>query len=176
LNFELHAGGTGASVATLSRSSQGSQRALGFAGFEWLPFCLTDVPFKPFTLPSPLLDRDDIGRPEPSIPLTLPRCLPVLLREDQLAPEGILVPFRKILVHACLPRRILLLRVEESSKRDLMARLGKPYPWPAAWAIPTAHSLGHVAVLPQYGACHVYCDITTTGELAGNACLRGRGR
>jgi hypothetical protein len=68
-------------------------------GERSLPFCGAAAPFRVFILSPPLLDRDDIGRSEPAIALPFPRCFPVLLGEDQLAPEGIFIPKREILAH-----------------------------------------------------------------------------
>jgi hypothetical protein len=38
------------------------------------------------------LKRDNIRRPKPTVTLPVPRRAPILLREGQLPPEGILIP------------------------------------------------------------------------------------
>src|SRR6516165_8294340 len=129
-------------------------QAFRLRGCQFLPFNLVGGPFRLFISSSPLLNRNDIRRSEPTIAFPFPRRFPVLLREDQFAPEGILIPMREVSAHDwwALVSLILYSRVRKSSKRDLMF-----------------HSLGHVHV-PQLGTCAA--TVTTATELVGYACRR----
>ena len=91
--LRLHAG---VSPLSLARLDRGRAKRSSFGQLSLFPL---RIPFSPS---APLLDRNDVWRSEPTIALPLPRRSPILLWEDQLTPEGMLIPDRRVLAHDLL--------------------------------------------------------------------------
>src|SRR5262249_24816940 len=71
---------------------------------------------------APLLDRNDVWRSEPTIALPLPRRSPILFCEDQLTPEGMLIPEGDSLLMISSILIYLLLRGVGRESREYLMR------------------------------------------------------